>query len=66
MFIFFYLKTEMFSGAIFMQQMLGWNLYACVAIILVITGVYTVTGMCLWPSNDWYLFDHLTVSVCVE
>ncbi|XP_059158991.1 sodium/glucose cotransporter 4-like [Physella acuta] len=38
------ISSEMFSGAIFMQQIMGWNLYACVAIILLITGVYTVVG----------------------
>ncbi|XP_076467786.1 sodium/glucose cotransporter 4-like [Babylonia areolata] len=35
---------EIFSGAIFMQQLLGWNMYLCAIIILAVTAVYTVAG----------------------
>ncbi|KAL8598723.1 hypothetical protein ACOMHN_033287 [Nucella lapillus] len=35
---------EIYSGAIFMQQMMGWNLYLCVILILLVTGFYTVAG----------------------
>ncbi|KAH9507888.1 Sodium/glucose cotransporter 4 [Bulinus truncatus] len=38
------ISSEIFSGAIFMQQILGWNLYACIAIILAVTAIYTVAG----------------------
>lgn len=34
----------MFSGAVFIQQALGWNIYASVIALLVITMIYTVTG----------------------
>lgn len=34
----------MFSGAVFIQQALGWNIYASVIALLGITMVYTVTG----------------------
>jgi hypothetical protein len=42
--IWHWLQGEIYSGAIFMQQLLGWNLYLCVIIILVVTGIYTVAG----------------------
>lgn len=37
-------KVDMFSGAVFIQQALGWNIYASVIALLVITMIYTVTG----------------------
>lgn len=36
----------MFSGAVFIQQALGWNIYASVIALLGITMIYTVTGGC--------------------
>ncbi|XP_036923146.1 sodium/glucose cotransporter 2 isoform X6 [Sturnira hondurensis] len=36
--------VDMFSGAVFIQQALGWNIYASVIALLGITMVYTVTG----------------------
>lgn len=36
----------MFSGAVFIQQALGWNIYASVIALLGITMIYTVTGRC--------------------
>ncbi|CAL1539773.1 unnamed protein product [Lymnaea stagnalis] len=38
------ISAEIFSGAIFMQQLLGWNMYACIGVILVVTTLYTVAG----------------------
>lgn len=40
----------MFSGAVFIQQALGWNIYASVIALLGITMIYTVTG-------DWLPWD---------
>lgn len=37
-------EVDMFSGAVFIQQALGWNIYASVIALLGITMVYTVTG----------------------
>lgn len=37
-------QVDMFSGAVFIQQALGWNIYASVIALLGITMVYTVTG----------------------
>lgn len=34
----------MFSGAVFIQQALGWNIYIAVIALLSITALYTVTG----------------------
>lgn len=39
-------KVDMFSGAVFIQQALGWNIYASVIALLCITMIYTVTGGC--------------------
>ncbi|KAK7097368.1 hypothetical protein V1264_004358 [Littorina saxatilis] len=38
------ITAEIYSGAIFMQQLLGWNLYLCVVLILMVTAIYTVAG----------------------
>lgn len=38
------ISAEIYSGALFMQKLLGWNLFACVGIILLVTAVYTVVG----------------------
>lgn len=38
------ISAEIYSGAIFMQQLLGWNMYLCVFIILAVTAVYTIAG----------------------
>uniref|UniRef100_A0A7N5JHN1 Solute carrier family 5 member 2 n=1 Tax=Ailuropoda melanoleuca TaxID=9646 RepID=A0A7N5JHN1_AILME len=42
-------KVDMFSGAVFIQQALGWNIYASVIALLGITMIYTVTGGCETP-----------------
>ncbi|KAM6289079.1 sodium/glucose cotransporter 2-like [Aegotheles albertisi] len=38
------LSVDMYSGAIFIQEAMGWDLYAAVGALLGVTGVYTVTG----------------------
>ncbi|XP_041826382.1 sodium/glucose cotransporter 1-like [Melanotaenia boesemani] len=38
------ISADMFSGAIFIQQALGLNIYVAVIALLAITAVYTVTG----------------------
>lgn len=38
------ITAELYSGAIFMQQLLGWNIYVSVIVILSVTAVYTVAG----------------------
>lgn len=40
-----HVQVDMFSGAVFIQQALGWNIYVAVIALLVITALYTVTGM---------------------
>lgn len=37
-------QIEIFTGAMFLQQILGWNLYLSVVIILSVTAVYTIVG----------------------
>uniref|UniRef100_A0AAR2LXX8 Solute carrier family 5 member 2 n=1 Tax=Pygocentrus nattereri TaxID=42514 RepID=A0AAR2LXX8_PYGNA len=36
--------VDMFAGAVFIQQALGWNIYIAVIALLAITALYTVTG----------------------
>ncbi|XP_064425479.1 sodium/glucose cotransporter 2 [Latimeria chalumnae] len=43
-YIFTKISVDMFSGAIFIQQALGWNIYMAVIALLMITALYTVTG----------------------
>lgn len=38
------LQTDIFSGALFIQMALGWNLYLSTGVLLVVTAVYTITG----------------------
>ncbi|XP_077170681.1 sodium/glucose cotransporter 2 isoform X2 [Paroedura picta] len=44
MYIFTKISVDMFSGAVFIQQALGWNIYVAVIALLFITTIYTVTG----------------------
>lgn len=38
-------QADMFSGAIFINQALGLNIYLAVILLLMITALYTVTGL---------------------
>ncbi|KAM4871307.1 sodium/glucose cotransporter 4 [Thomomys bottae] len=44
LYIFTKISTDIFSGALFIQTALGWNLYLSTVILLVVTAVYTITG----------------------
>ncbi|XP_066534137.1 sodium/glucose cotransporter 2 isoform X2 [Hoplias malabaricus] len=44
LYIFTKISVDMFSGAVFIQQALGWNIYIAVIALLIITALYTVTG----------------------
>uniref|UniRef100_A0A8D0GYP9 Sodium/glucose cotransporter 2 n=1 Tax=Sphenodon punctatus TaxID=8508 RepID=A0A8D0GYP9_SPHPU len=44
LYIFTKISVDMFSGAVFIQQALGWNIYVSVIALLFITTIYTVTG----------------------
>ncbi|XP_016046755.2 sodium/glucose cotransporter 2 isoform X2 [Erinaceus europaeus] len=44
LYIFTKISVDMFSGAVFIQQALGWNIYASVIALLGVTMIYTVTG----------------------
>nr|BDU29385.1 solute carrier family 5 member 1 [Xenotoca eiseni] len=44
LYIFTKISADMFSGAIFIQQALGLNIYVAVIALLAITALYTVTG----------------------
>ncbi|KAL6470876.1 hypothetical protein MHYP_G00195260 [Metynnis hypsauchen] len=44
LYIFTKISVDMFAGAVFIQQALGWNIYIAVIALLAITALYTVTG----------------------
>ncbi|PNI71623.1 SLC5A9 isoform 7 [Pan troglodytes] len=44
LYIFTKISTDIFSGALFIQMALGWNLYLSTGILLVVTAVYTIAG----------------------
>lgn len=40
----FLLQTDLYSGALFIQICLGWNLYLSTLLMLAVTAVYTIAG----------------------
>uniref|UniRef100_F6YSD1 Uncharacterized protein n=1 Tax=Ciona intestinalis TaxID=7719 RepID=F6YSD1_CIOIN len=44
LYIFTKISADLFAGAIFIEEALGWNLYLAICILLAITALYTVTG----------------------
>ncbi|XP_012872477.1 PREDICTED: sodium/glucose cotransporter 4 [Dipodomys ordii] len=44
LYIFTKISTDIFSGALFIQMALGWNLYLSTVILLLVTAIYTITG----------------------
>ncbi|XP_074077593.1 sodium/glucose cotransporter 4 isoform X2 [Macrotis lagotis] len=44
LYIFTKISTDIFSGALFIQVSLGWDLYLSTVILLVVTAIYTIAG----------------------
>ncbi|XP_077134391.1 sodium/glucose cotransporter 4 isoform X2 [Ranitomeya variabilis] len=44
LYIFTKISTDIYSGALFIQVSLGWNIYLATVILLVVTAIYTVAG----------------------
>ncbi|XP_025938881.1 sodium/glucose cotransporter 5 isoform X1 [Apteryx rowi] len=42
--IFTKISTDLYSGALFVQVCLGWDLYLSTVVMLVVTGLYTIAG----------------------
>ncbi|XP_046783891.1 sodium/glucose cotransporter 5 isoform X18 [Gallus gallus] len=42
--IFTKISTDLYSGALFVQVCLGWNLYLSTVLMLLVTGLYTIAG----------------------
>lgn len=40
----FHHQTDLYSGALFVQVCLGWNLYLSTVLMLVVTALYTIAG----------------------
>ncbi|XP_067893267.1 sodium/glucose cotransporter 4 isoform X2 [Heterodontus francisci] len=51
LYIFTKISTDIFSGALFIQVSLGWNLYISTVILLVVTAIYTIAG---FNKIGWY------------
>lgn len=55
-------QTDLYSGALFVQVCLGWNLYLSTVLMLVVTALYTIAGTKTTPTFYWYLsFKHMTI-----
>lgn len=39
-------QTDLYSGALFVQVCLGWNQYLSTILMLVVTALYTIAGIC--------------------
>ncbi|XP_053169626.1 sodium/glucose cotransporter 4 [Hemicordylus capensis] len=44
LYIFTKISTDIFSGALFIQVSLGWNLYLSTVLLLAVTAIYTIAG----------------------
>ncbi|TSN76552.1 Sodium/glucose cotransporter 4 [Bagarius yarrelli] len=44
LYIFTKISTDIFSGALFIQVSLGWNLYISTVVLLAVTALYTIAG----------------------
>ncbi|XP_066450868.1 sodium/glucose cotransporter 4 isoform X2 [Eleutherodactylus coqui] len=44
LYVFTKISTDIYSGALFIQVSLGWNIYLSTVILLIVTAVYTVAG----------------------
>ncbi|XP_068098533.1 sodium/glucose cotransporter 4-like [Hyperolius riggenbachi] len=44
LYIFTKISTDIYSGALFIQVSLGWNIYLSTVILLIVTAIYTVAG----------------------
>uniref|UniRef100_A0A667X1R3 Solute carrier family 5 member 9 n=1 Tax=Myripristis murdjan TaxID=586833 RepID=A0A667X1R3_9TELE len=66
LYIFTKISTDIFSGALFIQVSLGWDLYLSTGILLLVTAAYTVAGISKHVYWLNYLFPiRLCVCVCV-
>lgn len=43
-------QVDLYSGALFITQALGWNQYAAIGILLIFVAIFTVTGILLLSS----------------
>ena len=41
----FCFQAEVYAGSLFVNQILGWDVYLSTALILAVTAVYTIGGM---------------------
>ncbi len=49
-------QTDIFSGALFIQVSLGWDLYASTGVLLLVTAIYTVAGKHIHTHTHTQLF----------
>lgn len=60
-----FLQVDMFSGAVFIQQALGLNIYVAIIALLLITALYTVTGARPHTSASHVTQSWQFVSLCL-
>uniref|UniRef100_A0A3B5LI97 Solute carrier family 5 member 9 n=1 Tax=Xiphophorus couchianus TaxID=32473 RepID=A0A3B5LI97_9TELE len=63
LYIFTKISTDMFSGALFIQVSLGWNLYLSTAILLLVTAAYTVAGTLLYSIFPTVTVENTTCHI---
>ena len=39
-----FLQADLYAGAIFLEQALGWNLYLSISALLILAAVFTICG----------------------
>lgn len=53
-------QTDLYSGALFVQVCLGWNLYLSTVLMLVVTALYTIAGRYRYP-----IFWNVRLGTCL-
>lgn len=58
----FHHQTDLYSGALFVQVCLGWNLYLSTVLMLVVTALYTIAGA-QTSTKTYYIVSSGLISV---
>ena len=56
-------QADLYAGALFIGQALGWNVYTSIILLLVIASIFTITG-CRIISGAVYSNVHVHTRVC--
>uniref|UniRef100_U3IWW6 Sodium/mannose cotransporter SLC5A10 n=1 Tax=Anas platyrhynchos platyrhynchos TaxID=8840 RepID=U3IWW6_ANAPP len=61
--IFTKISTDLYSGALFVHVCLGWNLYLCTVLMLLVTGLYTII-LTHFPRARYFLVRFFLAGGC--